>query len=126
MIRNQAGNWEEPTAVGTTAAIDAFRDDLAADVRTAIVNPPASAKDAYPISGLTYLSVPKDGQDESKRQMVKAFIEYVITEGQASADSLFYAKLPAGLGEQDQKLLADMMANGKPIQSASMANSGGH
>jgi phosphate transport system substrate-binding protein len=126
MMRNQAGNWEEPTAAGTTAAIDAFRNELAADVRTAIVNPPASAKDAYPISGLTYLLVPKDGQDESKRQIVKAFIEYVITEGQGSADSLFYAKLPAGLADQDQKLLAGMMANGKPIQSASMANSGGH
>jgi phosphate transport system substrate-binding protein len=68
--------------------------------------------------------VPKDGPDESKRQMVKAFIEYVITDGQASADSLFYAKLPAGLADQDQKLLGDMMANGKPIQGATVANSG--
>ncbi len=124
MIRNQAGNWEDPTAAGTTAAIDAFHTELAADVRTAIVNPPASAEDAYPISGLTYLLVPKDGPDESKRQMAKAFIEYVITDGQASADSLFYAKLPAGLADQDQKLLGDMMANGKPIQGPTVANSG--
>ena len=126
MIRNQAGNWEQPTAAGTTAAIDAFRNELASDVRTAIVNPPASAKDAYPISGLTYLLVPKDGPDEGKRQMVKEFIEYVITEGQASADSLYYAKLPSGLADQDQKLLSDMMANGKPIPGASMANSSQH
>ncbi|MFZ0294863.1 MAG: phosphate ABC transporter substrate-binding protein PstS [Candidatus Sulfotelmatobacter sp.] len=125
LIRNQAGNWEEPTAAGTTAAIDAFHNELATDVRTAIVDPPASAKDAYPISGLTYLLVPKDGQDGGKRQMVKEFIEYVITDGQASADSLFYAKLPSGLADQDQKLLGDMMANGKPIQGVTMANSGG-
>ncbi|MGA9551897.1 MAG: phosphate ABC transporter substrate-binding protein PstS, partial [Candidatus Sulfotelmatobacter sp.] len=89
LVRNRAGNWEEPTAGGTTAAIDAFHDELAKDVRTAIVDPPASAKDAYPICGLTYLMVPKDGQDAGKRQAVKEFIEYVITDGQASADSLY-------------------------------------
>lgn len=49
----------------------------------------------------------------------------MITDGQASADSLFYAKLPSGLADQDQKLLGDMMANGKPIQGVTMANSGG-
>lgn len=125
LVRNQARNWEEPTAAGTTAAIDAFHDELAKDVRTAIVNPPASAKDAYPICGLTYLLVPKDGQDAGKRQAVKEFIQFVITDGQASADSLYYAKLPGGLADQDQKLLGEMMADGKPIQSGgNMANSG--
>ena len=125
LVSNRAGNWEEPTAAGTTAAIDAFHDELAKDVRTAIVDPPASAKDAYPICGLTYLLVPKDGQDTAKRQAVKEFIEYVITEGQASADSLYYAKLPAGLADQDQKLLSEMLADGKPIQtSTNTANFG--
>ncbi|MFZ0760329.1 MAG: phosphate ABC transporter substrate-binding protein PstS [Candidatus Sulfotelmatobacter sp.] len=117
LIRNQAGNWVEPSAAGTTAAIDAFHEQLAKDVRTPIVNPPASAKEAYPICGLTYLLVPKDGQDAGKRQTVQEFIDYVITQGQDSADSLYYAKLPTGLADWDQTLLGEMMAGGKPIQS---------
>src|SRR5579871_3193489 len=47
-VKNQAGAWIEPTAAGTTAAINAFAADIAKDVRAPIVDPPASAKDAYP------------------------------------------------------------------------------
>ena len=125
LIRNRAGNWEEPTAAGTTAAIDAFHDELAKDVRTPIVDPPASAKDAYPICGLTYLLVPKDGKDAGKRKIVQEFIEYIITQGQDSADSLYYAKLSSGLEQQDQKLLGEMTANGQAIQGGMNASNSG-
>lgn len=121
-VRNRAGNWEDPTAAGTTAAIDAFHDNLVKDVRTPIVDPPESAKDAYPICGLTFLMVPKDGQDAAKRQIVKEFIQYIITDGQNSADSLFYAKLPSALADQDQKLVAEMTANGQAVQIAASAS----
>jgi phosphate transport system substrate-binding protein len=120
-IRNQAGNWVEPSAAGATAAIDAYRDQLAQDVRTPIVDPPASAKDAYPVCGLTYLLVPKDGNDTAKRGTLKSFVQYIVTEGQSPAESLGYAKLPDTLAGQDQKLLGDMMANGQPIQSSTSA-----
>jgi phosphate transport system substrate-binding protein len=119
LIRNQAGEWEEPSAAGATAAIDGFRDELAKDVRTPIVDPPASAKDAYPICGLTYLLIPKDGQDAVKRRQVRDFIEYVITTGQSSANSLYYAQLPPGLVDQDQKLLGEMTAAGQPLPTTS-------
>jgi phosphate transport system substrate-binding protein len=119
LIRNQAGNWEDPSPAGTTAAIDAFGDDLAKDVRSPIVDPPASARDAYPICGLTYLLVTKDGNDAKKRETVKNFIQYIITDGQASAEALSYAKLPPTLVDQDQKLLSEIVANRKPMQNAS-------
>lgn len=50
-IRNQAGDWVEPSAATATAAIDAFHDELAKDVRTPVVDPPASAKDGIPLPG---------------------------------------------------------------------------
>lgn len=81
----------------------------------AVVPAAAAAKDAYPICGLTYLLVPKGGQDVAKRQDVKEFIEYIITGGQSSASSLFYAQLPQALVEQDEKLLGGMTADGKPL-----------
>ena len=112
-VRNQAGEWVAPTAAGATAAIDAFHDELAKDARTPVVDPPASAKDAYPISGLTYLLVPKQGKDPAKEQVVKEFIQYIITDGQAAAQSLQYAKLPPSLAEQDQKLLGEIQGGGQ-------------
>ena len=116
VVKNNAGSYQKPSPAGTTAAIDAYATALAADVRVPIVDPPATAKDAYPISGLTFLIVPKDGSDATKAQAVKNFLQYVITDGQASAESLNYAKLPAALQQQDQKLLSQMTAKGQPLQ----------
>lgn len=107
-IENQAGAWVDPTPASTTAAIDAFQTELAKDVRIPIVDPPASAKDAYPISGLTFLLVPKQPKDPVKGNTVKEFVEYIITQGQGSAEGLEYSKLPQRLAAQDQKLLAEV------------------
>ena len=115
-IRNKAGQYVLPSAQGTTAAIAAFADDLSKDVRAPIVDAPASAKDAYPISGLTFLMVPKDGTDAQKRQALKDFIQYIITDGQSISQSLSYAPLPDSLQQQDKKLLDEMTANGQPLK----------
>jgi phosphate transport system substrate-binding protein len=111
-VRNQAGNFVAPSAASATTAIDAFHSQLAKDVRLPIVNPPASAKDAYPISGLTFLLVPKDGKDLSKRQATMRFIEYVVSDGQSMANQLYYAKLPQSLVQLDRKLITQLEANG--------------
>jgi phosphate transport system substrate-binding protein len=115
-IRNLGGEYLKPSAEGTTAAIDAYSAELAKDVRTPIVEPPATAKDAYPIAGLTFLIVPKDSKDAPKAQAVKSFIEYVITDGQATAATLNYAKLPPSIQQQDQQLLNQMTANGQSLK----------
>jgi phosphate transport system substrate-binding protein len=108
LIRNKAGNWIEPTAAGTTAAIDAFSIELAKDIRTPIVDPPATAKDAYPISGLTFLIVPKEAKSTAKGTVIKNFVEFIVTQGQDEAEKLSYAKLPAALQQLDQSLLAQL------------------
>lgn len=108
LIRNQAGSWVEPSAASATAAIEAQQSELAKDVRAPIVDPPAAAKDAYPISGLTFLLVPKHGKDARRSQMVKQFMQYIITEGQSSAEGLHYAKLPPSVAEQGQRLLGEV------------------
>ena len=115
-IKNLSGDYLKPSADGTTAAIDAFSADLAKDVRVPIVDPPAPAKDAYPISGLTFLILPKDGKDVAKAQAVKTFVQYLITDGQATAGSLNYAKLPPALQQQDQQLLSQMTVNGQALK----------
>jgi phosphate transport system substrate-binding protein len=62
-VKNQAGNYVQPSTASTTAAIAGYADALSKDPRTPIVDPPASAAQAYPISTLTFLLIPKDGSD---------------------------------------------------------------
>ena len=81
-IQNRAGAYVEPSVAGATAALDSFDEVIAKDARAPIVDPPASAKDAYPISGVTFVLIPKDGSSEQDRQTVKDFVRYAITDGQ--------------------------------------------
>jgi phosphate transport system substrate-binding protein len=114
-IRNAGGSFVAPSADAAAKAIDAFKDELATDVRKPIVNPPAAAKDAYPISGLTFLLVPKDGKDPQKRQTLSKFLSYVVGDGQGVAKDLHYAPLPQSIIDLDKKLVSDMTANGQKI-----------
>jgi len=115
-IRNQAGKYIAPSEASTTAAITAFSAQIDKDPRLPIVNAPASAPEAYPISTLTFLIVPKDGKDAAKRSVLKKFIQYIVTSGQATAGALNYAPLPDGVKQYDQTLINQMTANGQPIQ----------
>jgi len=115
-IKNQAGKYVLPSTSGTTAAIDAFKDQLAQDARIPIANPPATAPDAYPISTLTFLIIPKDGKDVQKRTALKQFLTYVVTDGQQGASGLNYAPLPDAVKQLDVKALSQLTVNGSPIQ----------
>jgi phosphate transport system substrate-binding protein len=115
-IENQAGHYVLPSPESTTAAINGFLNQLQQDPRMPIVNPPAGAADAYPIAGLTFLIVPKDGTDVEKRQALKNFIKYVVTDGQNVATSLNYAPLPDSVKQNDINLLSQMTGQGKPLQ----------
>lgn len=114
-IRNLAGNYVEPNVASTTAAISAFAAQLTQDPRSPIVNAPASAPDAYPISTLTFLIIPKDGTDQAKRAALKSFVQYVITDGQATAATLNYAPLPDAVKQYDKQTLGQMTVNGQPL-----------
>jgi phosphate transport system substrate-binding protein len=115
-IENRAGAYIEPSTSGASAALDAATEALAKDVRTPIVDPPASAKEAYPISGVTFLLIPKDGTNELDRKTLKAFAEYAVTDGQAATEGLYYAKLPKPLQDEDLKLISEMTTNGQPAK----------
>ncbi len=115
-IRNQAGKYVAPSAASTTAAIAAFSSQLTQDPRSPIVNAPSNAPDAYPISTLTFLLIPKDGTDKGKRTALKQFVTYVVTGGQAEAGTLNYAPLPDSVKQYDQNTINQMTVNGQPIQ----------
>ena len=117
-VQNRAGNFVAPSSASTTAAVAAFDEELSRDARSSIVDPPASAKDAYPISGLSFFLIAKDGSDAEERQAIRSFIEYTISAGQDLSEGLDYAKLPKPVQEHALSLLGEMLANGQPVRAA--------
>jgi phosphate transport system substrate-binding protein len=115
-IQNRTGAYIEPSVDGASAALDSFSEAIAKDVRTPIVDPPASAKEAYPISGVTFVLIPKDGTTELERQTLKDFVRYAITDGQTATEGLYYAKLPKLLQDLDLKLLSEMTVSGQALK----------
>jgi phosphate transport system substrate-binding protein len=115
-IQNKAGEFVVPSPASASLAIDAFEDALAKDLRTPIVNPPASARGAYPISGLTYVLIPRDNTFEGQQRAFRDFIGYAITQGQGSAEEMYYARLPVPVEQRSQALLAQLTQNGQPLK----------
>jgi phosphate transport system substrate-binding protein len=115
-IENRAGMFVAPSPAGATAAIEAYEEALENDPRTVIVDPPATAKNAYPITGLSFLMVPKDGRDEEERRELRGFVEYTLSGGQGLAGELNYAALPQALQKSAAATLRGMTANGQAVK----------
>jgi phosphate transport system substrate-binding protein len=108
-IQNRAGSFVAPSSASATATIEAFDDLLSKDARTPVVDPPATAKDAYPIVGITFLVFAKTGSS-AEQQAMREFVQYVIQDGQDMAQSLQYAKLPKPVQERAVATLNSMPA----------------
>lgn len=115
-IENKAGRYVEPTVGSTKAAVVAFLPQLQTRPATPIVNAPASAGGAYPIAGLNFLIVPRDGGDSMERTALREFIHFVLHNGQDTAFHSSYAPLPEKLQQYDDNQLKLMEINGKRIR----------
>lgn len=115
-IQNQAGEFVVPSPASAALAINAFADALAQDLRAPVVNPPASAKGAYPISGLTYVLIPRDDRTVGEQGAFRDFIAYALSQGQDSAEELSYSRLPASVEQKSQTLLTQLTENGQPLK----------
>jgi phosphate transport system substrate-binding protein len=51
----------------------------------------------YPISSFTWLLIPAQIQDATKREAIKDFLKWMLTEGQKYNEGLTYAQLPKEL-----------------------------
>ena len=93
-IRNQRGEFVEPTANSISAAASG---EIPADTRTSITN--SDAQGAYPISTFTWIVIYKE-QNYSKRSKEQAiatldFVKYILSEeAQSITSEVHYAPLP--------------------------------
>ena len=91
-VKNAAGSFIKADLASVTAAAAGAAKEMPADFRVSITNAPG--KTAYPISSFTWLLIPSKIQDAAKRDAIKGFLKWMLTDGQSYNEALSYAKLP--------------------------------
>lgn len=102
LVQNAAGKYPVPGIPSISAAAAAVKTTPNGTAGVSIVNPPASAPGAYPISTYTYSIVPTSS---SKSSQLKAFIKWAITTGQTYGPKLDFAPLPSQIVSGDETAL---------------------
>jgi phosphate transport system substrate-binding protein len=103
-VQNSAGKFVKADLAGVTAAAASRVKDMPADFRVSITNAPGPM--AYPISSFTWLLIPAQIPDAGKREAIKAFLAWMLSDGQGYNEGLSYAKLPAAVVEKEKKAIA--------------------
>ncbi|UFP95440.1 phosphate ABC transporter substrate-binding protein PstS [Gloeobacter morelensis] len=98
-VENREGKFVLPTVKATEAALDGTK--YPENFRVFIEDPDGAS--SYPIVGLTWLLVYKEGNDKAKAAELKKFVNWALTEGQQYVEPLNYTPLPAAVSKNVMK-----------------------
>lgn len=101
ILENQTGKFVVPGPESGAAALASAEFPAGSlpgsdvpDLRAWVYDP--AGDEAYPIATFTWLIFPED-QDDKKAEIARDLVEYILTEGQKSADAMGYIPLPEGV-----------------------------
>jgi phosphate transport system substrate-binding protein len=103
-LKNSAGEFVKPTPDSVTAAMATA--NIPDDFRFSITNAPG--KDAYPISGATWLLVYEQQKNPAKGKKLVEFLKWALTKGEGMAKDLDYAPLPPELQQRVLKRIDEI------------------
>jgi phosphate transport system substrate-binding protein len=103
-VQNAAGKVIKADLKSVTAAAASVANAMPADFRVSITNAPG--ENAYPIASFTWLLVPTEFKDQTKKKVIVDFLHWMLTEGQKSAETLGYAPLPKEVVDMALKAIA--------------------
>ncbi|SRR5258708_7619900 len=103
-VMNSAGQFIKADLASITAAAAGAASMMPDDFRVSITNAPG--KTAYPISTFTWLLIPEQIKHATKQKVIKDFLQWMLTTGQASAEKLIYARLPKEVVAKEEKAIA--------------------
>jgi phosphate transport system substrate-binding protein len=106
-LQNKAGNFVDASFDAVSAAASGSIASMPADLRVSITN--ADGKDAYPISGFTWLLISKTMKDHEKAKAIQKFLEWAMGDGQKYAKELYYAPLPKEVVSLCKKKIASIV-----------------
>ena len=64
------------------------------------------APTVYPISSFTWLLIPAQIEDAAKRDAIKDFLKWMLTDGQKFNEGLAYAQLPKEVVAKEMKAIS--------------------
>lgn len=102
-VKNSSGTFIKADLASVTAAAAGAAKDMPVDFRVSITDAPG--KTAYPICSFTWLLIPEKIQDTAKRDAIKGFLKWMVTDGQEYAEQLSYAKLPKEVVAKELKAI---------------------
>jgi phosphate transport system substrate-binding protein len=105
-VQNAAGQYVKADLASVTAAAAGAAKDMPADFRVSITNAPGAQ--SYPISSFTWLLIPAQIQDAAKRDAIKGFLKWMLTDGQGYNEGLTYAKLPKAVVDKELKAISQI------------------
>lgn len=109
LVQNAAGRYPDPGIPSITAAAKAVTSIPQGGTQgISLVDPPASAAGAYPISTFTYVLVPRKSSSPAVAGALKKFIGWAITTGQADGPKLDFAPLPPAVVSADRATLSEL------------------
>jgi phosphate transport system substrate-binding protein len=103
-VQNASGKFLKADLAGVTAAAAAAAKDIPDDFRVSITN--QSGPTVYPISSFTWLLIPAQISDAAKRDAIKGFLKWMLTDGQGYNEGLAYARLPKPVIEKELKAIS--------------------
>jgi phosphate transport system substrate-binding protein len=103
-VKNSSGVFVKADLASVSAAAAAAAKTMPDDFRVSITNPPG--KTAYPIASFTWLLIPEKFSDATKRDAIKGFVKWMLSDGQNYAEQLSYAKLPKEVIAKEKTALA--------------------
>jgi phosphate transport system substrate-binding protein len=103
-VQNAAGTFVKASLAGVSEAAAGAAKNMPDDFRVSITNAPG--KTAYPISSFTWLLIPAQIQDVGKRDIIKGFLKWMLTDGQGYCEGLYYGKLPKPVVDKEMKAIS--------------------
>jgi phosphate transport system substrate-binding protein len=103
-VQNASGKFLKADLAGVTAAAAAAAKDIPDDFRVSITN--QTGPTVYPISSFTWLLIPAQISDATKRDAIKGFLKWMLTDGQGYNEGLAYARLPKPVIEKELKAIS--------------------
>jgi phosphate transport system substrate-binding protein len=97
-ISNQAGKFEYPNLTSIENAAATVKH-VSGNLSLSIVDPPKSAKIAYPISTFTYVIAPTTAPQGG---LLKSFVKYALTTEHSKGESYDFAPLPKVVVKADE------------------------
>jgi phosphate transport system substrate-binding protein len=117
-VKNKTGAWVEPSLAATSAAGEGANPP--ANLEFSTIN--ADGARSYPITAVTFQIVWQDsckaGISKAVAGSLKAWLTYILGDGQKVAPQLQYAALPTAIQSRAQARVDALVCNGQPIAAA--------